>query len=42
MDLNVRAGVEFLRILGIDGVKGEKDAIFQARDDALEELERDI
>ena len=42
MDLNIRAGVEFLRILGIDGVKTTKDPIFEERDDAWEELLTDI
>jgi platelet-activating factor acetylhydrolase len=42
MDLNVRAGVEFLRTLGIDGVKAEKDIIFDEHIDAWEELEKDM
>lgn len=39
MDVNVRAGVEFLRTVGIDGVRAEKDSIFEEQIDAWEELE---
>ena len=42
MDVNIRAGVEFLRTLGVDGVKASKDPIFEERVDALEELLTDI
>ena len=42
MDVNVRAGIEFLRTLGVEGVKAEKDTIFEEEFDAWEELERDI
>jgi hypothetical protein len=42
MELNVRAGLEFLRTLGIEGVKVDKDTIFEERIDAWEELEKDI
>jgi hypothetical protein len=41
MDVNVRAGVEFLRTLGVEGVKAEKDNIFDEKLDAWEELEKD-
>jgi len=42
MDVNIRAAVEFLRTLGVDGVKAKKDPIFDERVDAWEELEADI
>jgi len=42
MDLNVRAGIEFLRTVGVEGVKVEKDAIFEEKIDAWEELEKHI
>ena len=42
MDVNVRAGIEFLRTLGVEGVKAEKDTIFEEKLDAWEELEKDI
>jgi hypothetical protein len=42
MELNVRASLEFLRTLGIEGVKVDKDTIFEERIDAWEELEKDI
>ena len=42
MDMNVRAGIEFLRTLGVEGVKAEKDSIFEEKFDAWEELEQDI
>ena len=42
MDLNVRAGIEFLRTLCVEGVKAEKDTIFEEEIDAWEELEKDI
>ena len=41
MDVNVRAGIEFLRSLGVEGVKAEKDNIFDEKLDAWEELEKD-
>ena len=41
MDLNVRAGVEFLRTLGV-GVKAAKDGIFEEEDDSWIELEKDM
>lgn len=41
MNLNVRAGVEFLRTLGV-GVKAAKDTIFEEEDDSWIELEKDI
>jgi hypothetical protein len=39
MDVNVRAGVEFLRRVGVEGVIGEKDSIFEEKIDSWEELE---
>lgn len=42
MDVNIRAGVEFLRTLGVDGVKAEKDPIFEERMDSWVELEADL
>jgi Platelet-activating factor acetylhydrolase, isoform II len=42
MHVNIRAGVEFLRVVGIEGVQGERDAIFEEKVDAWEELEKDI
>lgn len=42
MNVNVRAAVEFLRTVGVDGLKAEKDVIFEERIDAWEELEKDI
>jgi hypothetical protein len=42
MSLNVRAGLEFLRTLDIEGVKVEKDGIFEEQIDAWEELEKDL
>jgi len=39
MDVNIRSAVEFLRMLGVDGVKAKKDPIFEERDDEWEELE---
>lgn len=42
MDVNVRAGIEFLRTVGINGLKAEKDRIFEEPIDAWEELEKDI
>jgi hypothetical protein len=42
MDVNVRAGVEFLRIIGIDGLKAGKDSIFEEPSDAWEEIEINI
>ena len=40
MDVNVRAGVEFLRTVGVEGVMAEKDAIFEEEIDGWEELEK--
>lgn len=42
MDVNIRAAVEYLRMLGVDGVNAKKDPIFEERIDAWEELEADI
>ena len=42
MDVNIRGAVEFLRTLGVDGVKAKKDPIFEERVDEWEELEADI
>ena len=42
MDVNVRAGVEFLRRIGIEGVMAESDAIFEEELDIWEELEKAI
>jgi Platelet-activating factor acetylhydrolase, isoform II len=42
MDVNVRAGIEFLRTVGIEGLKAGKDGIFEEPIDAWEELEKDI
>jgi hypothetical protein len=42
MEVNVRAGVEFLRRLDIEGVRVEKDSIFEEQIDVWEELERDV
>ena len=42
MDANVRAGIEFLRILGVEGIKAEKDTIFEDDIDLWVELEKDI
>ena len=42
MDVNIRGAVEFLRTLGVDGVKAKKDPIFDERVDEWEELETDI
>ena len=42
MDMNVRAGIEFLRTLGVEGVKAEKDTIFEEKFDEWEELEKDL
>lgn len=41
MEVNVRAGLEFLRRVGIEGVKGEKDTIFEQEIDEWVELEKD-
>lgn len=40
MEVNVRAGLEFLRRVGIEGVKGEKDTIFEQEIDEWVELEK--
>jgi len=42
MEVNIRAGVEFLREVGVEGIQGEKDVIFEEYIDAWEELEKDI
>jgi Platelet-activating factor acetylhydrolase, isoform II len=42
MEVNVRAGVEFLRTIGIEGFEVEKDRIFEEKIDAWEELEKDL
>lgn len=42
MDANIRAGVEFLRVVGVDGVQGERDGIFEEKVDAWEELETEV
>jgi len=42
MDVNVRAGIEFLRTVGIEGLNAEKDRIFEEPIDAWEELEKVI
>jgi hypothetical protein len=43
MDVNIRAGVEFLREVGVEGIQGKKDVIFEEQDiEAWEELEKDI
>ena len=38
----MRAGVEFLRTIGIEGVKAGKDTIFEEPIEGWEELEKDI
>lgn len=40
MDLNIRAGLEFLRTVEIKGVKAQKDPIFEEKIDDWEELEK--
>jgi hypothetical protein len=40
MDLNIRAGLEFLRTIEVKGVKAQKDTIFEERIDDWEELEK--
>ena len=40
MDLNIRAGLEFLRTVEIRGVKAQKDPIFEEKIDDWEELEK--
>jgi Platelet-activating factor acetylhydrolase, isoform II len=40
MDVNIRAGVEFLRTVGIEGVKAEKDTIFDDEIETWQELEK--
>ena len=40
MDLNVRAGIEFLRTVGVEGVTAENDTIFEEEIDGWEELEK--
>jgi len=40
MDLNIRAGLEFLRTIEIKGVKAQKDSIFEEKIDDWEELEK--
>ena len=39
MDVNIRAGIEFLRQAGIEGVKGERDMIFDENMEDWIELE---
>jgi platelet-activating factor acetylhydrolase len=43
MDVNIRAGVEFLREVGVEGIHGKKDVIFEEQNlEAWEELEKEI
>jgi len=42
MDMNVRAGLEFLRRVGVEGVKGESDPIFDSGMDGWVELEKEL
>lgn len=42
MDMNIRAGLEFLRTIEVPGVKVEKDTIFEEKIDAWEELEKEL
>jgi len=42
MEVNVRAGVEFLRTVGVEGIKAESDPIFEEDLEVWEELEKDM
>ena len=42
MEVNVRAGVEFLRTIGVEGISDERDPIFDEELDVWEELEKDM
>ena len=42
MHANIRAGVQFLRVVGVEGVQGERDDIFEEEIDEWVELEKDV
>ena len=42
MHANIRAGVQFLRVVGVEGVQGERDDIFEEEVDEWVELEKDV
>lgn len=42
MELNIRAGLEFLRRIEVGGVKVEKDMIFEETIEDWEELEKEL
>jgi hypothetical protein len=41
MDVNIRAALEFLRRIEVEGLKVQKDPIFEEKIDAWEELEKE-